>query len=82
MSETMKLASSSDHAPLPKRGSCIRADDGSPADLLNTGDYPITAVCAVCEGRIKTLTFFSSTWNHVRPSPQGHEETEDQGREM
>jgi hypothetical protein len=53
------------HVATPKSGSYVRESDGAPADLLAAADYPITAVCARCDGPIRLAHPLQWEWRHA-----------------
>jgi hypothetical protein len=60
-------ASTSEHAPLPRRGTIQREMDEAPLIppfLLD--DYPILAACTGCTGIIRKETQLRNEWEHVR----------------
>lgn len=48
-------------------GAYTRDKDGQPADLLNIRDYPIRAVCMMCEAKIITYGLYgrAADWYDV-----------------
>ena len=44
------------HRVEPKPGSWIRESDRKPADMLAIGDYPIMAVCRICNRNARAET--------------------------
>lgn len=59
------------HDITPLRGSCIRAEDGVPADLFKPWDYPILAQCIACGGIVRTEHFYAR-WDHVADCDLDH----------
>jgi hypothetical protein len=53
------------HIVTPQQGSYVRESDGAPADLLADADYPVTAVCARCDGPIRLAFKLQMEWWHM-----------------
>ena len=68
MNATVALyASTSQHDPLPRRGTVQRESDETrltPPFLL--ADYPILAACTGCPGIIRKQTQLRNPWEHLR----------------
>ena len=52
------------HVALPKSGTSTK-ENGEPASLLNKADYPVTAECKICGGRIRLDHLVQMEWRHV-----------------
>jgi hypothetical protein len=55
---------SAGHVASPKSGTYTR-ENGDRASLLNKADYPITAECKICGGRIRLDALMQMEWRHV-----------------
>lgn len=55
------------HVPEPRPGS-ILTHDGRRADLFNVRDYPVRAVCRICEEPIEADSYFRP-FVHVEVAP-------------
>jgi hypothetical protein len=53
-----------EHAITPVEGSALRPD-GTPADLLNPGDYPCEAICLECGRPIRDERYFRGQRRHI-----------------
>lgn len=53
------------HAITPKLGTVTRERDGKPGDLMNRDDYPVLAVCVVCERPVRCERMYLAEWVHV-----------------
>ncbi len=56
------------HEAQPEAGS-LRTADGREADLFSLRDYPIHAVCRVCQGEILARSFLRA-FEHMAPAKQ------------
>ncbi len=54
-----------EHTAIPLDGSYLREADGKPASLTNGADYPVTAECRVCHGRIRLGHLMQWEWLHA-----------------
>lgn len=61
-------ADTTGHLATPVPGSYTAEDDGGPASLLRAEDYPVIAVCKICEGRIRLDHKMQMDWRHA-PEP-------------
>jgi hypothetical protein len=53
------------HIATPSHGTWTRERDGQPADSRVESDYPITAECRICQGRIRLNRLMQMEWRHV-----------------
>ena len=53
------------HAITPKPGSVTRERDGKPADLMDRADYPVLAVCVICDRPVWCERMYLADWVHV-----------------
>jgi hypothetical protein len=60
-------ASTSEHLPLPRRGTIQRESDETPLiPPFLLADYPIRAACTGCTGTIRKETQLRNAWEHVK----------------
>lgn len=57
------------HQALPVKGTSRSEKTGQPASLLADSDYPVTAECHWCHGRIRLARRDQMEWVHA-PEPQ------------
>ena len=57
-------ADSAGYVASPKSGTYTK-ENGDPVSLLNKADYPITAECKICHGRIRLDHPMQMNWRHV-----------------
>jgi hypothetical protein len=62
------LTGKNDHTPVPVGGTYKRETDGKPASLTDGADYPVTAECKICHGRIRLGHLMQWEWQHA-PAP-------------
>jgi len=53
------------HTATPSDGTYVREADGQPADVLNEADYPVSATCKICRGRIRLRMQQQWEWEHA-----------------
>ncbi len=53
------------HVPMPRTGTYTRVNGGGRASLLAEADYPVTAECKICEGKIRLDHLLQMDWRHV-----------------
>ena len=59
------LAGNTAHTATPVDGTYVREADGEPASLTNGADYPVSAECKICRGRIRLRMLVQWEWEHV-----------------
>ena len=59
------LAGSTAHTATPATDTYVREADGEPASLTSGADYPVSAVCKVCRGRIRLRMLLQWEWEHA-----------------
>jgi hypothetical protein len=59
------LAGHAGHAATPVGGTYVREKDGERASLANGADYPVSAVCKICCGRIRLRMLVQMDWEHA-----------------
>jgi hypothetical protein len=57
-------AGSTGHQAIPLKGTWLK-QDGTPADLLRSEDYPITARCQACGNQIRLDYLLQWEWRHL-----------------
>lgn len=60
---------SSGHDAVPRKDT-FEKEDGSPADIMLSQDYPVTATCDTCSRPIRLAHKLQYEWRHV-PSVAG-----------
>jgi hypothetical protein len=66
---TFEVPDGTGHAPTPRSGTYTRERDGGPASVLRADDYPVTAECQGCGGRIRLAQLMQWAWAHVPARP-------------
>jgi len=57
-------ADASGHVPAARPGTAARVNGGEPADLVDPGHYPVSAICVGCDGKVR-LDDLRGNWRHV-----------------
>lgn len=57
------------HTAIPAAGSYTVAGSGAPARLTRDEDYPVIAICKICQGRIKLGNMMQMEWRHEPVKP-------------
>jgi len=62
-------SSSTGHEIIPQIGSARRERDGEPAQITSPTDYPILAVCLICQRPIRCDGWLLGEWYHLPDEP-------------
>lgn len=58
------------HQGIPVRGSYVSEKTRQSANLMAAGDYPVTAECQWCHGRIRLAARYQMEWRHDTAAPE------------